>query len=42
VRHHHKIHDTGWNVPLDQHRQLTVTLPDGTVMATGPPTRLTE
>lgn len=40
VHHHHKIHDTGWNVTLDDHRQLTVTLPDGTVMATGPPNRL--
>ncbi len=40
VRHHHKIHDGGWNVALDQHRQLTVTLPDGTIMSTGPPTRL--
>jgi hypothetical protein len=41
VHHHHKIHDTGWNITLGQNRQLTVTLPDGTVMATGPPSRLT-
>jgi len=40
VHHHHKIHDTGWNIELDRHRQLTVRLPDGTVMSTGPPTRL--
>jgi hypothetical protein len=40
VNHHHKIHDTGWNITLDEQRQLTVTLPDGTVMTTGPPSRL--
>ena len=40
VHHHHKIHDSGWNMALDDHRQLTVTMPDGTVMTTGPPTRL--
>lgn len=42
VHHHHKIHDAGWNVRLDEQRQLTVTLPDGTTMSTGPPSRLTE
>jgi len=41
VHHHHKIHDSGWNVTLDGQRRLNVTLPDGTVMATGPPSRLT-
>lgn len=40
VHHHHKIHDSGWNVTLDGQRRLTVTLPDGTTMTTGPPTRL--
>ena len=40
VHHHHKIHDSGWNVTLDDQRQLTITLPDGTVMGTGPPSRL--
>ena len=40
VHHHHKIHDTGWTVTLDQQRQLTITLPDETVMTTGPPNRL--
>lgn len=40
INHHHKIHDAGWNVSLDDHRQLTVTLPDGNVMTTGPPSRL--
>jgi hypothetical protein len=41
VQHHHKVHDCGWNITLDGQRQLAVTLPDGTVMATGPPSRLT-
>ena len=40
VHHHHKIHDAAWTVGLDDHRQLTVTLPDGTTMSTGPPSRL--
>jgi hypothetical protein len=39
VHHHHKIHDAGWKLALGPNRQLTVTLPDGTIMATGPPTR---
>jgi hypothetical protein len=41
VHHHHKIHDAGWNVTLGNQRQLTVTLPDRTVMTNGPPNRLT-
>ncbi len=41
VHHHHRIHDNGWNVTLDGQRRLTVTLPDATVMTTGPPNRLT-
>jgi hypothetical protein len=41
VHHHHKIHDTGWTVTLDEQRQLTITLPDQTVMTTGPPNRKT-
>jgi hypothetical protein len=41
VHHHHKIHDTGWNITLDPQHRLTVTLPDGTVMTNGPPNRLT-
>ena len=36
---HHKIHDQGWNVHLGPNRELTLTLPDGTVHNTGPPTR---
>jgi len=39
VHHHHKIHDSGWGVALGPNRQLTVTLPDGNVLSTGPPNR---
>ena len=38
-RHHHDIHDRGWNVHLGPNRELTLTLPDGTVRNTGPPSR---
>ena len=37
-RHHHKIHDSGWEVTLGPNRQLTIRFPDGTVQSTGPPT----
>ncbi|NND74134.1 MAG: HNH endonuclease [Ilumatobacter sp.] len=40
VRHHHKIHDAGWNITLGPNRELTLTLPDGTIHNTGPPNRL--
>ena len=36
-RHHHAIHDLGWQVKLLGDRTLVVTLPDGTVRRTGPP-----
>lgn len=39
AHHHTKIHDHGWGVSLDDHRQLTIRLPDGHVMTTGPPKR---
>ncbi len=39
VHHHHKIHDAGWNVTLGPNRELTITLPDGTIRNTGPPRR---
>lgn len=39
VIHHHKIHDDGWIVSIDDHRRLEVDLPDGTIMTTGPPAR---
>jgi hypothetical protein len=38
VRHHHKIHDAGWQVTLGPNRQLTIRYPDGTTQTTGPPT----
>jgi hypothetical protein len=38
VRHHHKIHDSRWQVTLGPNRQLTIRYPDGTVQTTGPPT----
>jgi hypothetical protein len=37
-RHHHKIHDFGWEVTLGPNRELTIRFPDGTVQSTGPPT----
>ena len=37
TRHHAKIHHDGWTIALRPNRELTLTLPDGTVMATGPP-----
>ncbi|NND75642.1 MAG: DUF222 domain-containing protein [Ilumatobacter sp.] len=40
VHHHHKIHDAGWNIRLGPNRELTLTLPDGTIHNTGPPNRL--
>ncbi len=40
VHHHHKIHDAGWNIELGHERHLVITLPDGTTMMNGPPTRL--
>jgi hypothetical protein len=39
VHHHHKIHDADWKLALGPNRQLAITLPDGTIMSTGPPTR---
>ncbi len=38
VRHHHKIHDSGWSITLGPNRELTIRFPDGSVQATGPPT----
>ncbi|PIE32504.1 MAG: HNH endonuclease [Ilumatobacter coccineus] len=35
--HHTMIHDGGWQIELDKHRALTITLPDGNVLSTGPP-----
>jgi hypothetical protein len=37
--HHQKIHHHGWLITLGAHRELTITLPDGQIMTTGPPRR---
>jgi HNH endonuclease len=37
--HHQKIHKGGWVLTLTPNRQLTIELPDGEVMTTGPPQR---
>ncbi len=37
--HHAKIHNDGWIIELGPNRELTLTLPDGTIHTTGPPTR---
>jgi hypothetical protein len=37
--HHTKIHHDGWIIELGPHRELTLTLPDGSVHTTGPPGR---
>ncbi len=39
IRHHTAIHHEGWVVELTPDRVLTVTLPNGEVMTTGPPRR---
>ena len=38
-KHHQHIHNDGWLVALGPNRQLSITLPDGQVMTTGPPKR---
>ena len=37
--HHTKIHHDGWIIELGPQRELTLTLPDGSVHTTGPPGR---
>jgi hypothetical protein len=39
--HHAKIHHDGWTIELGPNRELTLTLPDGTIHCTGPPGRRT-
>jgi Domain of unknown function (DUF222) len=41
TRHHANIHNDHWIIELGPNRQLTLTLPDGTIHNTGPPTRHT-
>ncbi len=38
-QHHQKVHHSGWLVSLGPNRELTIQLPDGQVMSTGPPKR---
>jgi hypothetical protein len=35
--HHHAVHDGGWIIDMARDRSLTITLPDGTRLCTGPP-----
>ena len=37
-KHHHLVHEGGWHLTIDPHRNLTITYPDGTTTTTGPPT----
>lgn len=39
-RHHHHVHDDGWQLRLTRHRVLTIVYPDGTFETTKPPGRL--
>ena len=38
-RHHHLVHNAGWELALGPNRELTVTTPSGRIMTTGPPHR---
>ena len=38
TKHHGNIHHDHWTITLGPNRELTLTLPDGTIMTTGPPT----
>jgi uncharacterized protein DUF222 len=38
-KHHHLVHEGGWDLTLDAGRNLTIIYPDGAIMTTGPPTR---
>jgi hypothetical protein len=39
--HHGRIHNDGWHIELGPNRELTLTLTDGSIRATGPPNRRT-
>ncbi len=38
-KHHHCVHEGGWEIHLAPDRTLTITYPNGTAMSTGPPSR---
>lgn len=39
AHHHTRLHLDGWEVSLGPNRELTITLPSGQIMSTGPPNR---
>ena len=39
-KHHHLAHEGGWKLALDDHRNLTITHPDGTTKCHSPPKAL--
>jgi hypothetical protein len=39
AHHHGRLHNDAWQLDLGDDRTLTISLPDGTVMSTGPPRR---
>jgi uncharacterized protein DUF222 len=39
-KHHHLVHEGGWQLSLDSGRNLTITLPDGTTKCHSPPKAL--
>jgi hypothetical protein len=41
-RHHHSVHEGGWELHLAPDRRLTVTFPDGTATTGGPPAHQRE
>ena len=36
-KHHHAVHEGGWNLVLHPNRSITITYPDGRVQNSGPP-----
>jgi hypothetical protein len=38
-KHHHAVHEGGWDIVMHPDRSLTITYPDGTIQTTGPPKR---
>ena len=38
TKHHTNVHHDGWTISLGPNRELTLTLPDGQIRTTGPPT----
>jgi hypothetical protein len=37
--HHQRVHHDGWLLHLTPNRTLKISLPDGQIMTTGPPSR---